>query len=409
MKQFVKKTFLSSIAIILSIAIMVCSQLFVSAASSSKGISVEKYNGKWAAVKNGKVVTSYTGVAKNQYGWWRVKNGYVDFDYTGIADNEYGWWRIEKGKVNFKATGVYNNEYGWWRVENGKVNFKATGIYSNQYGWWRVENGKVNFKANGVYKNEYGWWKVSKGKVDFNFTGIASNQYGSWYILDGKVDFTFTGKVYYNGTTYQVENGKATVYTPGQKKFDAETVKSQLTVTGYTYGSNYGDYGYCVLKIRNGSSFTINVSSEMTFSSNGKMVDTSSTSEYDIPAGHEFVLWGMSDASFDSVTYSLDVEETTYYKPVAQYLKITNKTISDDKVVFTVTNTGNEDVQFPEITALFFKNGQLIDTDFTYATIGDSVSLKAGASVNKDLSSYGTDFDSVELFATGRSEAVYNY
>lgn len=165
-------------------------------------------DGKWAMYTNGKVNTSYTGIAKNQYGWWRVKNGYVDFNANGIYRNEYGWWKTTNGKVTFDETGIFKNEYGWWRVVNSKVDFKASGIYKNQYGWWKTTGGKVTFKENGVFKNEYGWWKVQNSKVDFGFTGIAKNQYGRWYVKNGKVDFTKNGKVRYNGYTYTVKNGK---------------------------------------------------------------------------------------------------------------------------------------------------------------------------------------------------------
>ena len=217
------------------------------AASAQQTVTVAKAEGKWGAVKNGKIDTSVTGVYKNSNGWWYVKNGLVQFGYNGIQKNQYGWWRIEKGKVNFSATGVYKNEYGWWRVESGKVNFKANSIYKNDYGWWKTTDVKVTFKENGVFKNNYGWWKVVKskvdfdytgvakneygwwrienGKVNFNFTGIASNEYGTWYLKDGKVDFKKNDVVEYNGVKYQVTDGKAELYKEKtQEELKAEAV-----------------------------------------------------------------------------------------------------------------------------------------------------------------------------------------
>lgn len=196
------------------------------AASAPQTVTVAKAsNGKWGAVKNGKIDTSVSGVYKNSYGWWYVKNGLVQFGYNGIQKNQYGWWRIEKGKVNFKATGVYKNEYGWWRVEDGKVNFKAGGIYKNNYGWWKTTGGKVTFKENGVFKNEYGWWKVEDSKVNFNFSGIASNKYGTWYLKDGKVDFKKNDIVEFEGKKYQVTDGKATLYTEPDTPTPAKTTE----------------------------------------------------------------------------------------------------------------------------------------------------------------------------------------
>ena len=121
-------------------------------------------DGKWAMYRDGKVDTSYTGIAKNQYGWWRVKDGYVDFN--------------------------------------------ANSIYKNEYGWWKCTNGKVTFDENGIYKNEYGWWKTTNSKVTFKETGIFRNKYGKWYCKNSKVDFSKNGKVQYNGVTYNVKDGK---------------------------------------------------------------------------------------------------------------------------------------------------------------------------------------------------------
>lgn len=202
---------------VMTLGIVIASPYMVkSDAASPKASTVtvaKASNGKWGAVKNGKIDKSVTGVYKNQYGWWYVKNGLVQFDYNGIQKNQYGWWRIEKGKVNFSSTGVYKNEYGWWCVEKGKVNFKANSIYKNEFGWWKTTDGKVTFKENGVFKNEFGWWKVEDSKVNFKFTGIASNQYGTWYLENGKVDFSANGAYSYQGKNYYVKDGKATEIT----------------------------------------------------------------------------------------------------------------------------------------------------------------------------------------------------
>ena len=33
-------------------------------------------------VRNGQVLTDYTGMAVNEYGWWYFKDGQLDFSYT---------------------------------------------------------------------------------------------------------------------------------------------------------------------------------------------------------------------------------------------------------------------------------------------------------------------------------------
>ncbi len=67
-------------------------------------ITIEGMNkwmdGSWYYFKNGKIDTTYTGMAKNEYGWWYMKNGKLDTTYTGLAQNEYGWWYVKTGKVD---------------------------------------------------------------------------------------------------------------------------------------------------------------------------------------------------------------------------------------------------------------------------------------------------------------------
>ena len=165
---------------------------------------IQRSDGKWAMYKNGKLDTSYNGIAQNQYGWWKVTNGYVTFKETGIFKNEYGWWRVEDSKVNFKANGIYKNQYGWWKTTDGKVTFRETGVFKNDFGWWRVKDSKVDFNAQSIYQNKFGWWKTTNGKVTFKENGLFKNQYGTWKVENSKVNFNYNG-------TYQgkvIKNGK---------------------------------------------------------------------------------------------------------------------------------------------------------------------------------------------------------
>lgn len=230
--KFVRNTLMWLMVAVMTLGIVIASPHLIRSSAATPKVTIAKANnGKWGAVKNGKIDTSVTGVYQNSYGWWYVKGGYVQFDYTGIQNNKNGWWRIEKGKVNFKATGIYQNEHGWWRVENGKVNFKANSIYKNDYGWWKTTNGKVTFKENGVFQNSYGWWKVENSKVNFKFEGVASNKYGTWYLEGGKVQFSKNGSVTYGGVNYIVYNGHAVEATVMDKIIGV----LQAEVDGFSY------------------------------------------------------------------------------------------------------------------------------------------------------------------------------
>ena len=158
--------------------------------------------------------TKFTGLANeaDKDGvWWYYTDGKIDKTHTGVDQNKYGWWRVENGKVNFNAQSIYQNQYGWWKTTDGKVTFKENRIYKNEYGWWKCKDSKVDFKAQSIYQNQYGWWKTTDGKVTFKEQGIYQNEYGWWKCKDSKVDFNANGKVTYNGKTYNVKNGKATL------------------------------------------------------------------------------------------------------------------------------------------------------------------------------------------------------
>ena len=158
--------------------------------------------------------TKFTGLANeaDKDGvWWYYTDGKIDKTHTGVDQNKYGWWRVENGKVNFNAQSIYQNQYGWWKTTDGEVTFKENSIYQNEYGWWKCKNSKVDFNAQSIYQNKYGWWKTTNGKVTFKEQGVYQNNYGWWKCKDSKVDFNANGKVTYNGKTYNVKNGKATL------------------------------------------------------------------------------------------------------------------------------------------------------------------------------------------------------
>lgn len=183
--KVMRNTLIWLLVAVMTLGVVIASPYTIKSTAAAAKVTVAKAdNGKWGAVKNGKIDTSVTGIYKNKYGWWRVEKGYVNFKANGIYKNEYGWWKTTNGKVTFKETGVFQNSYGWWRVENSKVNFKANSIYQNKYGWWKTTNGKVTFKENGVFSNQYGSWKVEKSKVNFNYNGRYTYNKVD-YIVDG--------------------------------------------------------------------------------------------------------------------------------------------------------------------------------------------------------------------------------
>lgn len=57
--------------------------------------------------------------------WYYIVDGKVNYDFKGLVKNEYGWWYVQKGEIDFSYNGKASNQYGTWNVVNGKVTTKA--------------------------------------------------------------------------------------------------------------------------------------------------------------------------------------------------------------------------------------------------------------------------------------------
>lgn len=51
-------------------------------------LQYDNTTGQWNVYKNGKIDTSYAGMAGNEYGWWYMTNGGVDWSFTGQVEQD---------------------------------------------------------------------------------------------------------------------------------------------------------------------------------------------------------------------------------------------------------------------------------------------------------------------------------
>ena len=211
------------------------SYTFICKEAPKSGLNVGN-DGKWYYYTNGEVDTTYTGMAKNEYGVWYVKKGSLDrtytgmyiyngkwiyvnkgkYDttYTGMAKNSAGWWYINKGNLDRTYTGMAKNSYGVWYMKEGKLDTTYTGMCLYGGKWIYVNKGKYDTTYTGMAKNSAGWWYINKGNLDRTYTGMAKNAYGVWYMKNGKLDRTYTGMCLYGGKWIYVNKGKYdTTYT----------------------------------------------------------------------------------------------------------------------------------------------------------------------------------------------------
>ena len=164
-------------------------------------------DGVWRYYADGKVDTTYTRLARNEWGWFYVNCGVIDRTYTGLADNEWGTWYVKDGMLDRSYTGLVKNGSDWVYVKDGLRDTTYTGLAKNEWGWFYVKDGVYDSTYTGLAKNDWGWFYVKDGALDKTYTGLASNQWGTWYIQNGFLNRDFSGKVVVNGVTYNIEYG----------------------------------------------------------------------------------------------------------------------------------------------------------------------------------------------------------
>ena len=106
-------------------------------------------------------------------------------------------------------------------------------------------------------------------------------------------------------------------------------------------------------------------------------------------------------AEFETTFHKID----DFYIPVAQNLAI-ETTRGNKKAIVKVTNNGAVTAEFPYVTAVFFKDGEISYVDSTYICDADA-ELKAGASLTEELNSYGA-YDEVKVHLTAQRDKYSN-
>lgn len=129
--------------------------------------TMTKKNGTWGVYSNGKLVTSFTGIAKTS-----------------------------SGKMYY--------------VKNGKWNKSFTGLVSYDSKKFYVKDGEVQTGYTGIVKTSSGSYYIRKGIAQTSFNGIATVGSKSYYIKSGKVATNFSGKVTTKSYVYTVKNGVVT-------------------------------------------------------------------------------------------------------------------------------------------------------------------------------------------------------
>lgn len=180
-----------------------------------------------------------------------------------------------------------------------------------------------------------------------------------------------------------------------------EDLASQMEITEYSMENIIGDTLY-FLVIKNNSDETVEINvNAIAKDKEGKTIGATDSTENAVASGSEVCLCnyfdGVKDA--DEFEYTMTVKKETFFKPVMQDIDI-EESKTDEKVILTCTNNGDDAAQFVEAYALFFNDGELVNYDSTYITDDDS-EIKPGSTISSELNCYG-GYDDVKLYVNGR-------
>lgn len=178
---------------------------------------------------------------------------------------------------------------------------------------------------------------------------------------------------------------------------------SDITLKSYQFSTRY--YHYDVIVFTNNSNAPCNLTvTSNYFDDSGSIVDTESDSITVLSPHTSTAIYNMPDVQYSSVSYAVTIEESKYYVSTTQDLTASYNIVESDtffggtNIVGTVKNNGENAAQFVKVTALLFKNDEIVDIETTYA----ASELEPGAEASFKCSSY-TDFDSIELYLDSQS------
>ncbi len=191
--------------------------------------------------------------------------------------------------------------------------------------------------------------------------------------------------------------------TAEAKDFDASTVASKIDVKGEFYSSEFSNDLFLILTNNSGVDCDISLSVDL-YDDSGKIVGTDSKSVVAFANGTSIAININNDDKFSKYEYTLTAKELSYYHCVDQNLSC-EITTATEKAIISVKNNGEENAQFVEYYALFYKGNSICDYDWGFIDDDDS-EIKVGATQKKEANCY-SDFDSVKVYIHGRSATYY--
>lgn len=252
--------------------------------------------------------------------------------------------------------------------------------------------------------------KVANMNIPVSFSNIK-------IMIDGKQLNTSKEPFTYNGTTYLPVRAVAeavgkdvtwdgatkTVYlgeVPQNTEPTTNNQNEKISAKEYSYAS--GSFFHYDILVTNNSSDALRVESNVIAKdAAGNSIGAKSDSVLVVGSGETAVLEHVFDSIPAKTTYTLKTEKETYFKSATADLK-TSDSKAGNKVLVTATNLGNYDMESVKATVFFFKNGEVIDSDFHYMD-DNSYKLSAGGTVTEEFAPFPEkEFDKYEVYVEAR-------
>lgn len=172
------------------------------------------------------------------------------------------------------------------------------------------------------------------------------------------------------------------------------------------YSSDVSDYGtsYAALVVTNNSSDDLSISANFTAKdADGNAIGSATDDAYCVAAGDTAILCGYFDSAKSDSTYDYTLKaDKSSYKSLNSTLDVkANQT--EDGVVFTAVNNGEDPAYFVEGRVLFLQGDKLLDYESTYMTNDSDYSLNAGQTLTSEADCLASDkFDTVVTSYTSR-------
>lgn len=205
-----------------------------------------------------------------------------------------------------------------------------------------------------------------------------------------------------NGT--DIEKQASLKDTSKSDSFDANAIAKALVVKGETLRNDYSNYLILILTNNSQTDCDCTIDVDL-YDSNNKIVGTETEEVKAFAKGTTIAVSFSCNEVFAKYEYTVEPHKLSLYHCVDQNLSCEVST-AKDKAIVMATNSGTVPAQFVQYEALFYKGGQLVSRNWGYITDNDS-EIKPGKTLKEECSCY-EDFDSVNVFIHGQSEADFN-